>query len=159
MNKEDTSYCIFKTKCFGSEYERLVESSLPDTPAKDIKLDIESNLPDQGGSYKTIRPTEHINASYKPSEKFELEIYPPSKTGSDPSGQGGSNQSKRQPGTNPASYQHSITTPPPGDRKKETTGNQPWVPYSHRWCACKTCVTVFFGITILVVNVVMFCKL
>ncbi|XP_071852387.1 neuronal acetylcholine receptor subunit alpha-9-II-like isoform X5 [Apostichopus japonicus] len=139
MNIKDISNYICKTKRSNSKYEPVPPESIP---------------LDQGSSNKTTFPTGHINASYRTPEEIETSM-----TESNPTGKGGSDQSKHQPGTNPATYQHSSTTPPPGDRKEETTGNQLSVSYSHCWFVCKICVQVFFGISILVVNFVMFLSL
>lgn len=138
MNIENISNYICKP-C-NSDYKLLSRSA---------KSDHESSPPDQGGSNETMG---HHNNSYRQSgEGLELMSNSQSTTESDPTDQGGSDQSKNQPETNSASCQHSETTSPPGDRKEETTGNH--------WFVCKICVTVFFGISILVVNVVMFLSL
>ncbi|XP_071852383.1 neuronal acetylcholine receptor subunit alpha-9-II-like isoform X2 [Apostichopus japonicus] len=138
MNIENISNYICKPCNCG--YELLSRSA---------KSDHESIPPVQGGSNETMG---RDNNNYQQSEvELESMLNSQSTTESDPTDQGGSDQSKNQPETNFASCQHSETTSPPGDRKEETTGNHLFV--------CKICVTVFFGISILVVNVVMFLSL
>lgn len=150
MNKEDPSCCIFKTKCFNSEYEHLPESP---KAAEQIQPDIDGNLPNNGGSEATDQTYIGYQLSVIP-KKVEPESNPPDTTKSDQLGQAGSNQSKDPPNPNPGNHP-SGKPPQPGHRKVKTKGNQPLLPYGCCWFDCKKRVTAVFVVLILVVNVSM----
>lgn len=115
--------------------------------------------------------TERSNSNYEKLDEMQMddippqaeeppvEKNPPKRKESDQTGQEGSDPSKGQTAPNPDSYQN--FTPLPVHPRERNTSKEHFVKFLRRcnWFVCKIFVTAFFGVTIIVVDIVMFITL